>query len=89
MRTCIATRTQYPDAQLLRVVAAPGIPTQLIPDPKRRLPGRGCWITPSMSALEIAQQRFAFERALRVSTPVDTGAVRKYLATLTNSTERE
>lgn len=46
------------------------------------MPGRGCWITPTLGALESAEKRKAISRALRVSAPVDTGPVRKYLATL-------
>ncbi|NMB23132.1 MAG: YlxR family protein, partial [Corynebacterium sp.] len=40
---------------------------------------RGAWLTPTIAALELAEQRRAFGRALRVSTTVDTGHVRTYL----------
>ncbi|GAA1475021.1 hypothetical protein CFELI_08405 [Corynebacterium felinum] len=89
IRTCIATRQQRSDKQLLRIVAGEGTPTKLIPDPHRRLPGRGCWITPSLEAVEQAEKRKAFSRALRVSAAVDTGPVRKYLATLQDLTKNE
>ena len=81
-RTCIATRTAQPDTQLLRVVADPDVPGRVLADPGRKLPGRGAWITPSMDAVELAEQRraFAFGRALRLSTAVDLGHVRTYLA---------
>ncbi|AWB84225.1 YlxR family protein [Corynebacterium liangguodongii] len=83
-RTCIATRETKPDAELLRVVADPAAPGRILPDPSRRLPGRGAWITPTLEALELAEKRRAFARALRVSTPVDVGHVRTYLASLAN-----
>ena len=65
IRTCIATRTALPASQLLRVVADPSNPGKLLPDPKRSLPGRGAWITPTLQALETAETRRAFARALR------------------------
>ena len=48
LRTCIATRQKHPDTELLRVVADKGDPTgcRVVPDPGRRLPGRGAWIRP-------------------------------------------
>ena len=79
IRTCIATRERKPDSELLRVVQSE-LPGVILPDPKRRMPGRGAWLTPSIDALDLAEQRRAFGRALRVSTTVDTGHVRTYLA---------
>lgn len=79
-RTCIATRTAQPDTQLLRVVADPDVPGRVLADPARKLPGRGAWITSSLDAVELAEQRRAFGRALRLSTAVDLGHVRTYLA---------
>ena len=80
-RTCIATREQLPDTRLLRVVADPAVPGRVLADPFRRLPGRGAWITPSLDAFELAEQRRAFGRALRLSTPVDVSHVCSYLET--------
>ncbi len=81
VRTCIATRERQPDTELLRVVLDPRDPNRLLADPGRRLPGRGAWITPDVTALELAEQRRAFGRAFRVSgTSLDTGHVRTYLA---------
>ncbi len=83
-RTCVATRRRCPDTQLLRVVIDPSDAqrARLIPDPRRRLPGRGAWITPDLGAMELAERRRAFARALRTSAPVDTGQVRQYLMDL-------
>ncbi|MDO5098015.1 MAG: YlxR family protein [Corynebacterium sp.] len=82
IRTCIAHKTRHHDSQLLRVVAAQPESAEivLVPDPNRSLGGRGCWITPTLEAVELAEKRNAFRRALRVSAQVDTGPVRKYLA---------
>lgn len=79
IRTCIATKQRHRDTELLRVVADPNRPGVILPDPERRMPGRGAWLTPTVAALELAEQRRAFGRALRVSTKVDTGRVRTYL----------
>ena len=79
IRTCIATKRRLDDIDLLRVVEHPEQPGVILPDPKRRMPGRGAWLTPTIAALELAEQRRAFGRALRVSTTVDTGHVRTYL----------
>lgn len=79
IRTCIATRRPMPDHHLLRVVLDPDNPTIVIPDPRRYLPGRGAWITPTLGAVEQADKRNAFRRALRASTAVDAGLLRAYL----------
>jgi len=81
LRTCIATRRRMPDTELLRVVIDANDPqgSRAVVDPFRRLPGRGAWISPTLSALELAERKHAFKRALRTSAPVDTGQVRQYL----------
>lgn len=84
IRTCVVTRQRLPDTQLLRVVADPSDPSRVLADPGRRLPGRGAWIIPTLDALELAEQRRAFPRALRVSTAVDVSHVRTYLAQIAN-----
>ncbi|ALA67230.1 YlxR family protein [Corynebacterium lactis] len=80
-RTCIATRQRCSESNLLRVVASAeedGI-TAIVPDPRRRMPGRGAWITPTSAAWETAHKRRAFGRALKVSTPVDATPVKRYI----------
>jgi predicted RNA-binding protein YlxR (DUF448 family) len=53
---------------------ADGIPV-VVPDPEHRRPGRGAWLHPVVSCLDLAVRRRAFGRALRSSTPPDSTAV--------------
>jgi predicted RNA-binding protein YlxR (DUF448 family) len=50
------------------------------PDPHHRLAGRGAWLHPDPSCLDLAERRRAFPRALRRGGPLDTTAVRELLA---------
>ena len=50
-----------------------------IPDPRRRLPGRGAWVHPVPECLQRALRRSAFPRALHVPGPLDVDRVRSYL----------
>jgi predicted RNA-binding protein YlxR (DUF448 family) len=58
----------------------------LIPDPRRRLPGRGAWLHPDAECLTRAERRSAFPRALRVPGPLDAGQVRSHLQSGTTGT---
>ncbi len=69
-------RTRSPADGLLRVVAEAG---EIVPDPRRRRPGRGAWLHPVPECLDRAERRSAFPRALRVPGPLDVGPVRRYL----------
>ncbi|KGM19398.1 MULTISPECIES: YlxR family protein [Corynebacterium] len=82
-RTCIATREILPVPQLLRVVAhvqSSGT-VAIVPDPRRRLGGRGAWIQPTLDAVNTAHTRRAFARALKVSAAqaIDVDPVRTYI----------
>ncbi|MEL4154412.1 YlxR family protein [Corynebacterium bovis] len=81
MRTCIATRQILPEKVLLRCVAShrPDGTVVILPDPRRRSPGRGAWISPTVDAWETAVSRRAFSRALRVPADADPGPVRDYI----------
>ncbi|MEY8565279.1 YlxR family protein [Corynebacterium sp.] len=84
-RTCIATRQVHPASALLRCVAertgagGGSGSVRVVPDPRRRLPGRGAWITATVSAYETAVQRRAFARALKVPFEADTTPVLEFL----------
>ncbi|WP_268896005.1 YlxR family protein [Goekera deserti] len=69
-------RSRAPVTDLVRVVARGG---QLTPDPRRRMPGRGASLHPSLECLHAAERRRAFVRALRSSAPLETGLLRAHL----------
>jgi predicted RNA-binding protein YlxR (DUF448 family) len=52
----------------------------VVPDPRRRIPGRGAWLHPDRRCVELAERRRAFARALRVSGPLDPTPVGEYVA---------
>lgn len=68
-RTCIVTRQQKPDSELIRFVLAPD--GAVVPDLRRKLPGRGCWVTRSHAMVAEAVKRGAFARALGAEAKVD------------------
>lgn len=51
----------------------------LVPDPRRRLPGRGAWLHRDPECLRTAERRRAFPGALRVPGPLDAAPLRAYL----------
>ncbi|MEU5693960.1 YlxR family protein [Actinosynnema sp. NPDC020468] len=76
VRTCIGCRARALPSELLRVVVVAGT---VVPDTRRRLPGRGAWLHPSPDCLHAAEKRRAFPRAFRVQGPLDVGDVRGHL----------
>jgi len=70
-RLCVATRAVRPVADLIRFVIGPG--GEAVPDLKRKLPGRGVWVTATQRALDAAIKRKAFARGFKrdVRTPDD------------------
>ena len=74
-RTCSVTRRAGGADALLRFVAGPD--GSLVPDLKRKLPGRGCWVTAEHTHVEQAVRRNLFPRALKqqVSVPADLAAM--------------
>ncbi|MCO5064133.1 MAG: RNA-binding protein [Rhizobiaceae bacterium] len=71
-RTCIVTRQNADPDRLIRFVAAPD--STVVPDLKRNLPGRGCWVTADREHIEKAvASKKLFARALRkgVHVPKD------------------
>ena len=76
VRTCVGCRTRTAASGLLRVVAVDGA---LVPDPRRRYPGRGAWVHPDIGCLRLAERRRAFPRALRTAGELDTAAVHDFL----------
>jgi uncharacterized protein len=80
VRTCVGCRVRASRAVLLRVVAVEaGGEVVVAPDPHHRLAGRGAWLHPDPSCLDLAERRRAFPRALRRGGPLDSSAVREFV----------
>ncbi len=74
VRTCVGCRTREPAELLVRMVARDGL---VVPDPGRRLPGRGAHLHRDPACLALAERRHALSRALRVPGPLDLSALRE------------
>ena len=81
IRTCVGCRVREPDSRLLRFVHDRGL-AAIVPDPGRRLPGRGAWVHRTDGCITTALDRRAFHRALRVDATASTEAVTKVLGAL-------
>ncbi len=79
VRMCAVTRQVRPIDELIRFVVAPS--GEVIPDLKRKLPGRGLWVSASRQTVAEAVRRHqfskGFKREVRVSPtlPADTEAL--------------
>ncbi|PZU88678.1 MAG: RNA-binding protein [Chelatococcus sp.] len=74
-RSCVVTRAAKEPDDLIRFVAGPdGV---IVPDLRRKLPGRGAWTSLGATIVAEAVKRKAFERALKtkVTVPADLPAV--------------
>jgi uncharacterized protein len=73
-RFCVATRTVRPVSDLIRFVVGPD--GEAVPDIKRRLPGRGVWVTATQDALDDAIKRNVFARGFKrqIRLPADLAA---------------
>lgn len=67
-RTCVVTRQGRAPEDLIRFVVGPG--DVLVPDIRRKLPGRGVWVSLSAAAVREAVKRRAFERSLKTKVTV-------------------
>ncbi|GGI30538.1 RNA-binding protein [Bradyrhizobium guangdongense] len=79
MRMCAVSREVRPIDELIRFVVSPA--GDIVPDLKRKLPGRGMWVTASRQVVAEAVRRHqftkAFKRDLRISKtlPADIEAL--------------
>ncbi len=62
-RFCALTRSLKPVSEMIRFVVGPA--GEAVPDVKRKLPGRGIWITASRAAIEEAVKRNVFARGFK------------------------
>ena len=78
-RLCIATREVRPIDELIRFVIGPD--GGVVPDLKRRLPGRGVWVTATRENVDEAVRRNAFARSFKqaVHAPADLAALTEQL----------
>jgi predicted RNA-binding protein YlxR (DUF448 family) len=63
LRTCALTRDLKPVSELIRFVVGPA--GEAVPDIKRKLPGRGIWITSTRAAIAEAVKRGVFARGFK------------------------
>ena len=68
-RTCIVTRKEHAPEQMIRFVLGPE--NQVVPDLRRKLPGRGVWVTAKQAKVEEAVKKGAFERGFKQKVSVD------------------
>jgi len=70
-RMCVATRTVRPVADMIRFVIGPD--GEAVPDLKRKLPGRGVWVTATQEVLADAIKRKTLARGFKrdVRLPAD------------------
>lgn len=62
-RTCIVTRTKGSPEDMIRFVVGPG--AIVVPDIRRKLPGRGVWVTARADRVKEAVKRHAFARGFK------------------------
>jgi predicted RNA-binding protein YlxR (DUF448 family)/ribosomal protein L30E len=72
-RSCILTRAVRPQGELMRFVLGPD--GAVVPDLRRRLPGRGAWLTPTAAALGEAVKKRLFSRAFKTEARAEPGLV--------------
>jgi hypothetical protein len=68
-RFCALTRTIKPVTEMIRFVIGPD--GDIVPDVKRKLPGRGLWITATRASIEAAVKRNIFARGFKRDLRVD------------------
>lgn len=70
-RTCVVTRQQRPVDDLVRFVRGPD--GEVVPDLRRKLPGRGVWVTARASDVATAERKRLLERAFDEGASVAPG----------------
>jgi len=71
LRTCIVTRTERSPDEMIRFVMSPE--GAAVPDLRRKLPGRGVWVTASSEIVRQAVRKRAFDRGFKQSVRADQG----------------
>jgi uncharacterized protein len=68
MRMCAVSREVHPIDELIRFVVAPT--GEVVPDIKRKLPGRGLWLSAARRTVEEAVRRHQFNRGFKSNVRV-------------------
>ena len=76
VRTCVGCRARAQVSELLRVAQQGGA---IVPDPARRILGRGAYLHPDLHCFELAVRRKALPRALRLPAALPDHSVLEYL----------
>ncbi|WP_353647569.1 YlxR family protein [Nakamurella sp. A5-74] len=91
LRTCVGCRrTERPEVLLRVVLGTQADPDsdretyEAVPDPRRRLPGRGAWIHRTVRCVGDAERRQGFRRGFRVRGQVDTHRLQLFVAETTD-----
>jgi predicted RNA-binding protein YlxR (DUF448 family) len=79
LRTCVGCRVRTVKSELLRLVV---VESEIVPDLRGRLQGRGAYVHPALSCLELAERRRVFPRSFRVAGPLDVACLRASFAGL-------
>jgi predicted RNA-binding protein YlxR (DUF448 family) len=70
VRSCAACRTRHPQGALVRVVRKSD-GTVCVDQGAHRLSGRGAYLCPALSCLEMAERRNALGRTLHAAVPAE------------------
>jgi predicted RNA-binding protein YlxR (DUF448 family) len=84
-RTCIVTREQKPPAAMIRFVIGPD--GEVVADLRRRLPGRGVWVTAKSGLVETAERKHLFQRGFGEPVKVAPGLAERVAGQLTAAVE--
>lgn len=80
-RTCIVTRAKGLPEDMIRFVIGPG--GAVVPDIRRKLPGRGVWVTARAGRVAEAVKRQAFSRGFKTKVVVSESLAAEIEALLT------
>ncbi len=72
-RTCIVTRTKGSPDTMIRFVLGPDL--TVVPDIRRKLPGRGVWVTAQAARLAEAVKRQAFAKGFKAKVNVSASLI--------------
>lgn len=73
-RTCIGCREVTGPDRLVRLTVVDDRGPVVVPDPRRRLGGRGAWLHPRRDCVDTAIRRRAFNRAFRGAVRLEDDA---------------